>query len=107
MLSFLQVYTYKNYFYRKHKQELIEKEISHVENEPILMITEECIQHEDDSAEITGDDNDNRKANAFYLLRMKEANLLTQKCVNDIVCSNTSELVCNTVESVGAVSRNV
>ena len=100
MLSFLQVYTYKNHFYRKHKQEQIEKEVSHVENEPVLMITDECMQHEDDPAKITGGDNDNRKANAFYLLRMKEANLLTQKCVDDIVCS-TSELVRNTVESVG------
>lgn len=56
--------------------------------------------HEDDPAKIIDDDNYNRKANAFYLLRMKEANLLTQKCVDDIVCS-TSELVRNTVESVG------
>ena len=65
MLSFLQVYTYKNHFYRKHKQEQIEKEVNHVENEPVLMITDECMQHEDDPAEITGGDNDNRKANAF------------------------------------------
>ena len=42
----------------------------------------------------------NKKTNAFYILRIKEANLLTQKCVDDIVLS-TSELIKTTVESVG------
>ena len=50
------------------------------------MITDECMQHEDDPAEITGGDNDNRKANAFYLLRMEEPifslrNVLMTLCV--------------------------
>lgn len=40
------------------------------------------------------------RANAFYLLRTREANLLTQKCVDDIVLG-TSELIRSTLETVG------
>jgi hypothetical protein len=40
-----------------------------------------------------------KRANAFYILRTKEVNLLTQKCVDDIVLG-TGELIRSTVETV-------
>lgn len=46
-----------------------------------------------------------KKTNAFYILRIKEANLLTQKCVDDIVLG-TSELIKSTVEAVGIGVRD-
>ena len=45
-------------------------------------------------------DQSNKNANALYILRIKEAILLTQKCVDDIVLS-TSKLIKTTVETVG------
>lgn len=44
------------------------------------------------------------KATAFYILRTKEVNMLTQKCVDDIVMG-TRELVRTTVETVGNCVR--
>ena len=41
-----------------------------------------------------------KRANALYILRTKEVNLLTQKCVDDIVLG-TGELIRSTVETVG------
>ena len=41
-----------------------------------------------------------KKSNAFFLLRTKEANLLTQKCLDDIV-EGATQLVRYSVESVG------
>ena len=40
-----------------------------------------------------------RRENAFYLLRTKESNLLSQKCLDDIV-EGTTHLVRNTVDSI-------
>ena len=40
-----------------------------------------------------------RRENAFYLLRTKESNLLSQKCVDNIV-EGTTRVVRNTVDSI-------
>ena len=40
-----------------------------------------------------------RRENAFFLLRTKESNLLSQKCLDDIV-EGTTQVVRNTVDSI-------
>lgn len=40
-----------------------------------------------------------RRENAFYLLRTKESNLLSQKCLDDIV-EGTTQVVRNSVDSI-------
>ena len=56
------------------------------------------------SNDLTAENSDNRaefdrRENAFYLLRTKESNLLSQKCLDDIV-EGTTHLVRNTVDSI-------
>lgn len=95
ILFSLQVYTYKNHFYLKHK------DTGHVNPSEIDVTPMETTDHcEINAAQPLPCDPDNRRSNALYILRVKEENLLTQKCVDDIVLSST-ELIRNTVETIG------
>lgn len=65
----------KTHIYRDHNERLY-NDLS--EDESIPMETEHA-EGDDEAEEEENRMETNRKMNAFYLLRMKEANLLTQK----------------------------
>ena len=56
----------------------------------------DCVLEHEDRLNHVDHGESNKRLNALYILKTKETNLLTQKCVDDIV-DNATALVKNTV----------
>ncbi|XP_028416072.1 uncharacterized protein LOC114539659 [Dendronephthya gigantea] len=97
--SFSKVFSYKTHLYRKHKDfENNAAEVEHIRT----LLTEETddLMIVDEYSEVNNlSNNNNRRENAFFLLQVKEKNLLTQRCLDEIV-SGTTELIKSTVTTV-------
>lgn len=101
--DFPQVNSYKSHLKQIHKDRDLKSPFALkyasniiVEDEPMPMVIHVDHQELD---ELVDHAEANRRLNALYILKTKEVNLLTQKCVDNVV-EDSTELVRTTVKAI-------